>query len=120
MFLDSKHVLKLYLKPSRKNPKKNFLPLCSELVWLKILHLSIKDHKKIKKPKIFFEGQTQSPKPQISKSYNFPPVVDNLELYQTMVKAINLSLKATVESYTGQTCNLVSWIRFFKNFAPPI
>jgi hypothetical protein len=33
-----------------------------------------------------------------------------------MGKAIDLSLKAikvTVESYVGQTSNLVSWIRFF-------
>jgi hypothetical protein len=38
-FLDSKHVLKVYFKPSRKNQNFLFLPLCSELVWLKILHL---------------------------------------------------------------------------------
>ena len=40
-----------------------------------------------------------------------------------MGKAINLSLKAikaTVEPYIGQTCTLVSWIRFFLNFALPI
>ena len=36
-FLDSKHVLKVYFKPSRKNQDFLFLPLCSELVWLKIL-----------------------------------------------------------------------------------
>ena len=41
-FLDSKHVLKVYLKPSRKNPKILFLPLCSLLVRLNILHLSKK------------------------------------------------------------------------------
>ena len=39
-FLDSKHVLKVYLKHSRKNPKISFLPFCSELVRLKILHLT--------------------------------------------------------------------------------
>ena len=39
MFLDSQHVLKVYLKPSRKNPKISFLPFCSELVRLKIFHL---------------------------------------------------------------------------------
>ena len=39
-FLDSKHVLKVYLKPSRKNQKILFLPLSSVLVWLRILHLS--------------------------------------------------------------------------------
>ena len=38
-FIHSKHVLKVYLKPSRKNPKISFLPLCSKLVRLKILHL---------------------------------------------------------------------------------
>jgi hypothetical protein len=37
--LDSKHVLKLYFKSSRKNPDFLFLPLPSELVWLKIHHL---------------------------------------------------------------------------------
>ena len=30
-----------------------------------------------------------------------------------MGKAINLSLKATVEPYIRQICNLVSWIQFF-------
>ena len=40
-FLDSKHVLEVYLKPSRKNPKISFLPLCSKLVRLKILYLRI-------------------------------------------------------------------------------
>ena len=38
-FLDSKHVLKVYFKPSRKNQNFLFLPLCSVVVWLKILHL---------------------------------------------------------------------------------
>ena len=38
-FLDSKHVLKVYLKPSRKKQKKIFLPLCSLLVRLKIPYL---------------------------------------------------------------------------------
>ena len=35
-FLDSKHVLKVYFKPSRKNPYFLFLPLSSQPVWLKI------------------------------------------------------------------------------------
>ena len=41
-FLDSKHVLKVYFKPSRKNPDFYFLflPLSSELVWLKTRHLN--------------------------------------------------------------------------------
>jgi hypothetical protein len=34
-FLDSKHVLKVYFKPSRKNPDFGFLPLPSKLVRLK-------------------------------------------------------------------------------------
>ena len=38
-FLDSKHVLKLYFKPSRKNPYFLFLSLPSEPLWLKICHL---------------------------------------------------------------------------------
>ena len=42
---DSKYVLKVYFKPSRKNNKKIFLPLPSELVWLKILHLNQKNSK---------------------------------------------------------------------------
>ena len=33
--------VKVYLKPSRKNPKFLFLPLCSLLVRLKILHLNL-------------------------------------------------------------------------------
>ena len=32
---DSKHVLKVYFKPSRKNPDFIFLPLPSKPVWLK-------------------------------------------------------------------------------------
>ena len=39
-FFDSKHELKVYFKPSRKNPDFIFLPLPSELVWLKIRYLS--------------------------------------------------------------------------------
>ena len=39
-FLDSKHVLKVYFKPSRKNQIFLFEPLSSVLVWLKILLLS--------------------------------------------------------------------------------
>ena len=42
-FLDSKHVLKVYLKPSRKKIFFSFLPLSSELVRLKILHLRLRD-----------------------------------------------------------------------------
>ena len=34
-FFDSKHVLKVYFKPSRKNPDFGFLPLPYVLVWLK-------------------------------------------------------------------------------------
>ena len=41
-FLDSKHVLKVYLMPSRKYFFISFLPLCSVLVRLKILHLICK------------------------------------------------------------------------------
>ena len=37
--LDSKHVLKVYFKPSRKIPDFLFLPLSFELVWLKIGYL---------------------------------------------------------------------------------
>ena len=40
-FLDSKLVLKVYLKPSRKNQKNLFLPLPSVPVWLKIRYLRI-------------------------------------------------------------------------------
>ena len=43
-FLDSKHVLKVYFKPSRKNRKNLLLPLSSELLWLKILHLYLAFH----------------------------------------------------------------------------
>ena len=55
--------------------------------------LGIKDLKKIKKAKKIFEGQTQRPKPKISKFYNF------LSLYRAyevilVGKAIDLSLKA--------------------------
>ena len=39
-FLDSKHVLKVYLKPSRKKFFFSFLPLPSLLVWLKIPYLN--------------------------------------------------------------------------------
>jgi hypothetical protein len=39
-FLDSKHVLKAYFKPSRKNPDFGFLPLPSMLVRLKNPYLS--------------------------------------------------------------------------------
>ena len=39
-FLDSKHVLKVYFKPRRKNQKKIFLPLPSVPVWLNICYLS--------------------------------------------------------------------------------
>ena len=38
-FLDSKHVLKVYFKPSRKNSDFGFLPLPSEPDWLKNYHL---------------------------------------------------------------------------------
>ena len=38
-FLDSKPILKVYLKLSRKNPDFGFLPLPSEPVWLKNLYL---------------------------------------------------------------------------------
>ena len=38
-FLDSKHVLKVYLKTSRKSQIFLFLPLSSVLVWLRIPHL---------------------------------------------------------------------------------
>ena len=41
-FLDSKHVLKVYFKLSRKNPDFGFLPLPSEPVWLKTPYLSAK------------------------------------------------------------------------------
>ena len=34
-FLDSKHVLKVYFKPSRENPDFGFLPLPLMPVWLK-------------------------------------------------------------------------------------
>ena len=40
-FLDSKHVLKVYFNPSRKNPDFLFLPFPSEPVWLKIRYLSL-------------------------------------------------------------------------------
>ena len=39
-FLDSKHVLKIYFKPRRKNPDFGFLPDHILPVWLKIGHLS--------------------------------------------------------------------------------
>ena len=39
-FLDSKHVLKVYFKPSRKKKYFSFLPLPILPVWLKFLHLS--------------------------------------------------------------------------------
>ena len=39
MFLDSNHVLKVYLKPSRKNQEFLFLPLSSVPVLLKIRFL---------------------------------------------------------------------------------
>ena len=38
-FLDSKHVLKVYFKPSRKNKIFVFLPDPILPVWLRILHL---------------------------------------------------------------------------------
>ena len=53
-FLDSKHVLKVYFKPRRKNPFLLFLPLTSEPVWLKIYHKSI--HRHYGKQKIVLEG----------------------------------------------------------------
>ena len=37
--LDSKHVLKVYFKPRRKNQKLLFFPLCSVVVGVRILHL---------------------------------------------------------------------------------
>jgi hypothetical protein len=39
-FLHSKHVLKVYFKPSRKNPDFGFIPLPSMLVQLKNPYLS--------------------------------------------------------------------------------
>jgi hypothetical protein len=39
-FLDSKHVLKVYFKPGRKNPDFGFLPLPSKPVWLKNPYLN--------------------------------------------------------------------------------
>jgi hypothetical protein len=39
-FLDLKHVLKVYFKPSWKNPDFGFLPLPSVLVWLKKPYLT--------------------------------------------------------------------------------
>jgi hypothetical protein len=41
-FLDSKHVLKVYFKPSRKNKDFVFLPVPILPGWLKILHLKDK------------------------------------------------------------------------------
>ena len=38
-FLCSKHVLKVYFKPSRKNSDFLFLPFPSEPLWLKIHHI---------------------------------------------------------------------------------
>jgi hypothetical protein len=38
-FLDSKHVLKVYFKPSRKNKDFVFLPVPILPGWLKVLHL---------------------------------------------------------------------------------
>ena len=40
MFLDSKHVLNVYFKPSRKNEDFVFLPVQILPVWVKIGHLS--------------------------------------------------------------------------------
>ena len=68
-----------------------------------------------KKSEKIFEGQTQRPKPKISKFYNFFPSFGSFGV-NLMGKAIDLSLKAikvTVEPYIGQTGNLVWWIRFF-------
>ena len=39
-FLDLKHVLKVYFKPSKKNPDFGFLSLSSKPIWLKIDYLN--------------------------------------------------------------------------------
>ena len=41
MFLESKHILKVYFKPSRKNKDIVFLPVHILSAWLKILHLIV-------------------------------------------------------------------------------
>ena len=81
-FLDSKHVLKVYLKPSRKNPKISFLPLCSELVRLKILHLNrgikwrclqVNKYESFLRivNKLWLDGKKVAGKPQLNRrSYN--------------------------------------------------
>ena len=75
--------------------------------------LSIKDPKKIKK------GQNNFWRPKSkSKTQNFIKFFPWFGSFGVNLigKAINLSLKAIkvrVESYVGQTGNLVSWIQFF-------
>ena len=65
--------------------------------------LGIKDLKKMIKAKKIFEGQIQSPKPKISKLYNFFSWFGSFGVNLTG-KAIDLSLKAIkaiVEPYVG-------------------
>ena len=90
----------------RLGATKKTAPLASKTVWHEILlrdmifayhwtsyFLDTKISKKLQKAKTIFEGQTQSPKPKISKFYNF---FSSYGSYGVILvgKTIDLSLKA--------------------------